>query len=132
MKYEGNKVIISESEIRYLVKESVKNYLNEMEEGALWNAFKKKGTEIGQGMANMGRNMMNTRRAGIQDKRLQQYANNLIASIDTFIKMAGQYPDMAELVRASGEYENRIRNVMSYSSDNLANISSRTFSTNRY
>ena len=36
MRYEGNKVVISESELRYLVNESVKNYLRENEEDESW------------------------------------------------------------------------------------------------
>jgi len=127
----NNKPIqLTEQDLHFLVEDAVRNILKEngMEEGALWNAFKKKGQQIGQ---NIG-NMQQTYQTGKQNTKLQQYANNLIAQVNNFVEMASQFPDMAELVKASQNYETQVRNIMQNSNDNLANISARTFSTKRY
>jgi peptidoglycan hydrolase CwlO-like protein len=82
MKYEGNKVVISEAEIRYLVKESVKNYLRENAEDegffrTLWNGSK--GAvgagmdKLKQGVNTMGAAYYNTA-ANNEIQRLNQLA----------------------------------------------------------
>ena len=131
----NNKPIqLTEQDLHFLVEDAVRNILKEngMEEGALWNAFKQKGQQIGQNIGNMARNMQQTYQTGKQNTKLQQYANNLIAQVNNFVEMASQFPDMAELVKASQNYETQVRNIMQNSNDNLANISARTFSTKRY
>lgn len=131
----GNRQIqLTEQDLHMLVEDAVRTYLkeNDMEEGALWNAVKQKGRDIGQGFNNMVGNMKATYQTGKQNKRLQQFANNLITYVNQFAEMASQFPDLAELVKASTNYETQVRNIMNASEDNLANVSSRTFSTKRY
>ena len=68
---------LTEEDLHFLVEDTVRNILveNGYDEGALWNAFKKKGNQIGQKMADkaqqygrdaraLGNNMKNTYKAG--------------------------------------------------------------------
>ena len=55
----NNKPIqLTEQDLHFLVEDAVRNILKEngMEEGALWNAFKQKGQQIGQNIGKVRKN----------------------------------------------------------------------------
>lgn len=122
---------ISENMIRKIIRESIEECINEglIDEGALRNAFKQKGKQIVQGASNMFGNMRNTYRAGKQDKRLQQAAQETIKSLDNLEKMAQRFnPDFAKTVDYCIQ---SIDKALEASAQNLQDVQANTFSTKK-
>lgn len=147
----GNQIRLTEQDLHMLVEDAVINILKEngMEEGALWNAFKNKGAEIGrnvmnraqkfgqnainktqqfgQGAANVGRNMRNTYNAGRQDEKLRKYAQNAINALNQLEQVAAQFNPY--LTNAIKNCKGAIDVAVEGSSANVQNVSQNTFST---
>lgn len=79
MRYEGNKVVITESELHNLVNESVKAYLNEMDEG-IWGGIKNAARGIGNGNFHMMQNY----RSGSYASSIQKYGQAAQKALGNF------------------------------------------------
>ena len=131
MRYEGNKVVISEAEIRYLVKESVKNYLRENAEDELLGGLGSIFGSARQNMSNVGHNMANTYRQGNYNTQVQRQGNACLKALRNFSETATQanIPELKNNITRAYEL---IKQAMEQSKEQLADVQSRTFSTNRY
>lgn len=141
---------LTEEELHFLVEDSVRNILREngYDEGALWNAFKNKGREIGrnvaqsgeefgrnmaqrgkqlaQGARNVGYNMANTYRTGRFNQQLQKQASKTLASVNDFVEVAGSLNN-AELVNAGRKFQAQVQRILQNSQQNLQNVQNNTF-----
>ena len=143
MRYEGNKVIISESEIRYLVKESVKNYLKESNLNEWWgqsiyngarnvlgagkDAVKQKANDLQQKAGNMGRNIGNTFNASRQLTNLQNYKTKIEEYLEAIKEM-----DPDDLEYPIKQLKDQLEMTLQKYQGRLTTARNRTFSTNRY
>ena len=149
----NKQIKLTEQDMHAIVEDAVISILREngMEEGALWNAFKNKGAQIGQGMmnkaqqmgqsamnkaqqfgqgaANMGRNMAATYQAGRQNEKLQKYAQNALNALDQLAQAAQQFnPGIVNTINVC---KSSINKALTASFENLQNVSQNTFSTQR-
>ena len=131
---------LTEQDLHMVVEEAVKSILaeNGVDEGALWNAFKNKGQQIGknmmgkaqqfgQGVQNMGKNMMNTYQTGRQDKQLQQLAQQAKAALKQLVDAAANFNP--GLSNTAATCMSSIDKALAASAENLQNVSQNTFST---
>ena len=143
MRYEGNKVVISESEIRYLVNESVKNYLRESNLNEWWgqgiyngaknilgagkDVVSQKASDLQQKAGNMGRNIGNTFNASRQLTNLQNYKAKIEEYLEAIKKM-----DPADLEYPIEQLKNQLETTLRKYQGRLTTARNRTFSTQNY
>jgi len=138
MRYEGNKVVISESELHYLVNESVKNYLNEWWGQSIYNGAKnvlgagkdavnQKARDLQTKAGNMGRNIGNTFNASRQLTNLQNYKAKIEQYLDAIKKM-----DPDDLDYPIEQLKDQIEMTLQKYQGRLTTARNRTFSTKGY
>ena len=143
MKYEGNKVVITESELHDLVNESVKIYLRESNLNEWWgqsiyngaknvlgagkDAVNQKANDLQQKAGNMGRNISNTFNASRQLTNLQNYKTKIEEYLEAIKKM-----DPADLDYPIEQLKNQLETTLQKFEGRLSIARNRTFSTNRY
>jgi len=110
MRYEGNQVVITESELHDLVNESVKLYLREMDEGWLgdkWNQTKTAANTMFQGNkgGGLGQRFNNARKNWNTQGQLNNL-NNLKQQLEQFIDSGQLDPQMTIAQLVGGKYNN--------------------------
>jgi uncharacterized protein YnzC (UPF0291/DUF896 family) len=143
MRYEGNKVVISEQELKWLVNESVKNIIKEERLNEWWgqgiyngaknilgagkDVVSQKASDLQQKAGNMGRNIGNTFNASRQLTNLQNYKAKIEEYLEAIKKM-----DPDDLDYPIEQLKSQLEMTLQKYQGRLTTARNRTSSTNRY
>ena len=103
MRYEGNQVVITESELHDLVNESVKLYLNEnAEDETFWGGLKNAAYGFGRGNWNVRQNF----KVGNQASSFNKYATTANNAISKMMEIAKETQNATIATSLNSIYKN--------------------------
>jgi hypothetical protein len=130
MRYEGNKVVISESELRWLVNESAKNVLNEnSEDEGVWGGIKNAARGIGNGNFHMMQNY----RSGSYASSIQKYgqaAQKALGNFKNILDRSGAQQIGAQVANVSQELGKIMTNYQTIATNASNAKTNQNFNTN--